>query len=114
MGKSFERRTMKGVIKAISRKQFERKVREINGLTIVFWEKDTIYIKDEKYPTPIIANRWYAPKGFYGKCWNPFQTELKNREDLNDIFDIISVANTYDIGIITANKMPDYSNIVKI
>lgn len=105
---------MKGVIKAISRKQFERKVRVINGLTIVFWEKDSIYIKDNKYQSPIIANRWYAPKGFYAKCWNPFQTELKNREDLNDIFDIISIANTYDISIVTANKMPDSSNLTKI
>lgn len=105
---------MKGVIKAISRKQFERKVRTINGLTIVFWEKDTIYIKDNKYQSPIIANRWYAPKGFYASCWNPFQTELKNRDDLDDIFDIIRIANYYDISIITAKQIPDYSNLTKI
>lgn len=96
---------MKREIKAFGRKGFAKKVRVFGDMTIFFEAKDTIYIKDSKYPNILIANRWFVPKGFYRYNWAPFQLWLK-RAEITDIFRVIEEANRYEIGIVACNSMP--------
>lgn len=78
-------------------------VRYINGLTIFFKKKDTVYVTDGKIS--VIFERWFGmAKGYYSSSWKPFTTQLKVLDGLASIYQVISIANKYGVECISATR----------
>lgn len=58
-------------------------IRRLPEVTITFWNKETIYICDEKNNTTSIFHRWFAPRGNYTAQWEPFRRKLLQYKQLN-------------------------------
>lgn len=50
-------------------------IRRVNDLTIVFYDKHRIYVKDDKHGWTVF-HRWFAPRGSYLKGWSQFRHRL--------------------------------------
>lgn len=50
-------------------------IKRVDDLTIVFYDKERIYIKDKAHEWALF-HRYYSQLGFYGKCWKPFRRLL--------------------------------------
>lgn len=47
-------------------------VKRVDDLTIVFYDKENIYIKDDNHGWTVF-HRWFAPKGSYTGGWQQFR-----------------------------------------
>lgn len=50
-------------------------IRDLNGIRIVFYDRETIYVRDEQ-GNWVIFHRWFAPKGSYNNSWRAFRYKL--------------------------------------
>lgn len=51
-------------------------IREFDTLTIIFKDKETIWILPNNASTNIVFNRWFAPRGSYSAGWQDFRRKL--------------------------------------
>lgn len=58
-------------------------VRRLAEITIVFYDKESIYAFPKGCASGTIFHRWYAPKGTYVKQWAPFRRKLLRYKRLN-------------------------------
>lgn len=56
-------------------------IKRVNDLTIVFYNKKTIYITDDTHKWTVF-HRWYAPLGFYGTNWKLFRQLLRVEKEI--------------------------------
>ena len=82
-------------------------VREVNGLRIVFYNQETIYVQDENKQWTIF-HRWFAPRGSYNAGWRPFRYKLLYQKKL-DINHCYRLAFQHDISVQRAIHAPDMS-----
>lgn len=47
-------------------------IRKVGDLTIVFYDKETIYVKDNGHGWAVF-HRWFAPRGSYSGGWKQFR-----------------------------------------
>lgn len=80
-------------------------VRRVNDLTIVFYNKETIYVTDDAHKWTIF-HRWYAPLGFYGKNWKPFRRLLRVEKEIT-FNHCYRLAFKYDIQSMANVKPPN-------
>lgn len=50
-------------------------VKRVNDLTIIFYDKENIYIKDANHEWTVF-HRWFAPRGSYMGGWKQFRNLL--------------------------------------
>ena len=74
---------------------FKQGVRRLNGLTNFWVDKETTQISNNK-GTTIIFQRWFDCKSYRSK-WKPFNEFLRRNNNIEDIWQIVEVANKYDI-----------------
>ena len=100
----------KPTVKAYKNEEYEQSVRYKNGLTILFYSKESVYIRD-KY-NKIICNRWDAKyRGFYKGNWSPFIVYLKTK-NVGSIMEIMEKALSLEINVkACVGKFPDTDNI---
>lgn len=82
-------------------------IRELNGIKIVFYDHETIYVMD-KNGEWIIFHRWYTNRGFYNHSWRPFRYKMFTQKNLT-IEHCYHMAFQHDIVVQTARKAPDLS-----
>lgn len=92
---------------------FRQGVRRLNGLTIYFRDKNTVYVSDGK--TAIYCERWFErPLGSYAAKWNPFCDRLKQTNSLSSIRDICLLALRYEVSVVTARYREEIPENVKV
>lgn len=73
-------------------------IREVDGLTIVFYDARTIYVKTT-YGAWVVFHRWFhIERGFCTKNFKPFSKKLRHNKHLT-LTDITSSAIQYEITI---------------
>ena len=82
-------------------------IREVNGIKIVFYNKESIYVRGARDEW-VIFHRWFAPRGSYNSSWRGFRNKLlyQKRIDLRHCYHL---AFQHDITIQMARKAPDLS-----
>lgn len=86
------------------KKNYCQGIRILERMLIFFANKETIYISCQETPAVIVVNRWFDKKpGRYGSAWSPFTQKLKS-ERLDSIYDVIALANRYDISFICSTR----------
>lgn len=84
-------------------------IREVDGLTIIFWDARTIYVKTE-YGTWNVIHRWFhVQRGFCTNYFRPFQKKLRHNKHLSWSY-IAENAVKYDLTISWA-RQPDLSKV---
>lgn len=78
--------------------QFNQLLREINGLTIFFRDKHTVWASDGK--SHVYFHRWFTcdrPLGSYPQQWKPFIRDLKRKNNIESLRDLYILALKYDV-----------------
>lgn len=102
------------MIKHIGKNGFVRGVREVGDMIILFQTKEAVYIK-LKTGSVVIIHRWGdMAKGRYCEAWKPFTNKLKFSKMIGSIYDIIRLANEYELGFICSTKpFPEITDDIK-
>lgn len=96
-------------------KEFVKGVRYKGNLTIYFYSKDTVYVSEKGSKVLVCVHRWFDGRNIYQKRWRPFITKLKFYNNIENIYDITRLANTYDLGVLSYNKpMPEIDKNIKV
>lgn len=82
-------------------------IREVNGLKIVFYNHETIYVRDLDGKWTIF-HRWFAQRGSYNAEWRPFRYKLLYQKKL-DINHCYRLAFQHDISTQRVNHAPNLS-----
>lgn len=82
-------------------------IREINGIQIVFYDKETIYVRGARGEW-VIFHRWFAPRGFYNDNWRGFRKKMLYQKKI-DLRHCYHLAFQHDIAIQMASQAPDLS-----
>lgn len=83
-------------------KEWERQVRYVGKMTILFNTKETVYVNDGN--NIVIVHRWFD-KGRYVKHWKPFITRMKSGK-FDTAYDVLKCARHYELSCQGATKMP--------
>lgn len=84
-------------------------VREVNGIKIVFYNSETIYVQDENGNWTIF-HRWFTPRGSYNSIWRPFRYKLFTQKKI-DFAHCCRLAFQHDIASQRAKNPPDLSKV---
>lgn len=85
-------------------RKWERQVRYVGRLTILFNTKETVYVTDGR--NIVVVHRWFdRGQGRYTKHWKPFVTIMKNT-DIETTYDALRYARRYELSYQGATKMP--------
>lgn len=80
-------------------------IREVDGLTIIFWDARTIYVKTT-FGNWVIFHRWFhIERNFCSKNFKPFSKKLRHNKHLTYSY-IANMASRYDIEITSARGQP--------
>lgn len=82
-------------------------VREINGIKIVFYDRETIYVRGARNEW-VIFHRWFTQRGSYNNSWRPFRWKLLYQKSI-DLPQCYRLAYQHDISVQQARKEPDLS-----
>lgn len=83
-------------------------VRKVNDCEVIFYDGETIYVKDITGKYTVVFHRWHRPKGSYYKGWHQFRKRLLYNKSLtfNDCF---RLAFQHDITSQATFRKPDLS-----
>lgn len=82
------------------------KYRKVNGLTIYFATKTSIYATDGK--VTIVLERWFDGKDwFYEHNWKPMNQILVKKKGIKTIYDIWKIADYYGVCRHQSFRFPD-------
>ena len=84
-------------------------VKQVDNLTIVFYDKESIYIKDDIHGWTVF-HRWFVPKGLYGETWKPFRKLLWEEKQIT-FNHCYRLAFRYSIQSMANVKPPDLSKV---
>lgn len=85
---------------------FVPSVRYINGLRIYFKDKHTVQVSSDG--VAINITRWAIKrKGVYEQTWYPFCKKLCRNNNLETIWDVMDIAQKYELDIMSVTGGPD-------
>ncbi len=82
-------------------------VRDVNGIRIVFYNHESIYLRDE-LGNWTVFHRWFAPRGSYNGGWRQFRHLLLYEKKITSAH-CFHLAFRWDI-LSQTTKAPDISN----
>ena len=92
----------RGVV--VVKRQEKIKIRKIDGLEIIFYDKKTIYVK-HRYGVSVY-NRWLVQeRGFYKNKWARFRDEILRKRKNLTWGEINALAEKYEIDVF-GGKVP--------
>lgn len=95
--------------------KFKRGVRYVGNLTIYFYAKDTVYVAEKNSKITVCVHRWFECRHTYAKNWRPAMNRLKFYNNIEGIYDVIKIANNYDLGVVTYSKpMPEIDEGIEV
>lgn len=82
-------------------------IREVNGLSIVFYDSQSIYVMG-KDGYAVVFHRWWAPRGSYGHGtnWSAFRRGLMETKHINLAY-CYELAATWEIQFTAARGWPN-------
>lgn len=86
---------------------FKPCVRKFDGLLVVFWKKDTVYLIDEDHKT--IIDRWWSVRNSYTR-WKRMCRSYKYRKSLN-YGKALGIAIENGFCASSARHVPDYKGL---
>lgn len=81
-------------------------VRDVNGIRVVFYDRESIYLRDERGNWTVF-HRWFAPRGSYNGGWRQFRHLLLYEKNLTSRH-CFHLAFRWDI-LSKSSKEPDLS-----
>lgn len=101
---------------AYSKDNYKQAYREIGHLKILFYGKESVYIKDDRYFGITIVHRWGdIARGRWKTSWKPFMDALKYGKKIEGIFDVIKLANWYNLGVVGSTRnLPETPKNIKV
>lgn len=93
------------MIKHIGKDEFQPKIRYINGLTIYFATKETIYVTDNK--VAIVLERWFEGKNNYKEKWSKVCRILKLNKGIRTPYEVWNIAMSYDVSRHQTFRFPE-------
>lgn len=88
-------------------REFRPYVRHYDGLTVIFYKKDTIYLVDNHHQT--IIHRWWGVRNSYTR-WKKLCRSYKYRKTLS-YGKALYLAIQAGFGSASARKLPNIKNI---
>lgn len=82
-------------------------IREVNGLKIVFYDKESIYVRDADGRW-VVFHRWFTPRGTYNADWRPFRYKMLYQKNLT-LNRCYQIAFQHDIVVQSSGGVPDLS-----
>ena len=100
-------------VKATSHEAYKPKLRRINGLTIYFATKQSVFITDGK--VSIVLERWFDGIDFYEQNWKPLMQVLVRKKGIYTVYDAWKLADYYDVARHQTFRFPDIAkNTIEI
>lgn len=85
-------------------KEFTKRCRTVNGLFILFWDKDSIYVQDKRQI--VCFHKWFARKKmFYSQNWRPLMRYCTENNNPT-LRKMCELAYSHDIEITHVDKLP--------
>lgn len=94
-----------GTVKRVGRENFQTRVRYVNGLTLYYAQKDSIYITDGKIS--IVIERWFDGLNTYRQRWKPMTDVLFRNKNLNSVYECWNIASRYNVCKHMSYRFPD-------
>lgn len=79
------------------------------GLTIILYDRETIYVHDNKHGWAVF-HRWFAPLGSYGRGWRQFRHLLEYEKNI-DFNHCYRLAFRHGIASQKVKKGPDLTKV---
>lgn len=87
------------------RDDYQPKLRQVDGLTIYFKSKQTIYLTDGK--VAIVFERWFEGNDFYKENWKPLVETLSRRKSIGSVYKAWEIATRYGVQAHQTFHFPD-------
>lgn len=81
-------------------------MRDMESLTILFKDKETIWVFPKHASTNIIFHRWWMPKGSYGAGWQDFRRAMFRNAQL-DVATCYRLCAKYRVQSMGTARAPD-------
>ena len=94
-----------GNVKRVGRENFQTRIRFVNGLTVYYSQKDSIYVTDGKMT--IVIERWFDGLNTYRERWKPMTDVLFRNKSLATIYDCWRVAERYNVCRHMGRRFPE-------
>lgn len=88
-------------------------MRDMERLTIIFKDRETIWVLPKDGSTNVIFHRWWAPIGSYKAGWGQFR-RLLYREKKLDIATCYRLAHRYGIQSMGTTRAPTIKGPIKL
>lgn len=79
--------------------------RKVNGLTIYFKTKQSIYVTDGK--VAIVLERWFEGNAFYRKKWKNMVYTLTYNKSIKTVYDVWNIAMRYEVNRHQTFRFPE-------
>lgn len=79
--------------------------RRVNGLTIYFRSKQSIYVTDGK--VAIVLERWFEGNNFYKRQWKNMVYTLTYNKSIATVYDVWDIAMRYEVSRHQTFHFPD-------
>lgn len=86
-------------------RNYQPRVRYVNGLTIYFRTKQSIYVTDNK--VAIVLERWFESREFYSEQWHLLSKRLKNNKEIHSVYDVWNMAMRYEVQAHQTFRFPE-------
>lgn len=86
-------------------RNYQPKVRYINGLTIYLANKQAVYITDGK--VAIVLERWFETNNFYKDQWDLMLRRLTRNKNITTIYEVWNLAARYDVARHQTFRFPE-------
>lgn len=84
-------------------------VKQVDDLTIIFYDKNRIYVGN-KHHRWVVFHRYGAPRGSYRTSWDKFRSSLWKEKNI-DYNHCFRLAFQYDVQFMTVPASPNLKNV---
>lgn len=86
-------------------------IRELMDITVVFWDRSSIYVYPKGTRHGYVFHKWYSPLGTYTQQWKPFKRKMlkTKRLTLTKCFQLANqheILYKYSVGTLDLEKKP--------
>lgn len=84
---------------------YRPRFRKVNGLTIFFKTKQSIYVTDGK--VAIVLERWFEGNNFYHEKWKNLVYTLTYNKSVSSVYQVWNIAMRYEVQAHQTFRFPE-------
>lgn len=88
-------------------------IRELESVTIIFKDHETIWVLPKNSTTNIIFHRWWSPRGSYTDGWQDFRRKMFRNKQI-DLMTCYRLAAKHHIQSVGTQRQPHLDESKKI